>query len=589
MNGQIKKQNKDTAKPTKDFAEIFKRRLTVYSVIALIFMLCIILRLYQLSIYKHQMYLTLAATQRGHGQQLLASRGDILVSDLYSEKPYSVATNVNKNMVYIVPSAIGNAAQESKQLATILSLDPATVLAQMTQQTKSYVPIVHGLSDTQSTAVQQAAMPGVYLSPEGTRVYPENNFLSQVLGYVSFTNKSGDKKVGRYGLESFYQDKLVGKDGLLSPAVNGISGLVIGGENYQPAVNGSDLLLTIDRSIQYQVESILQKTVHEHGADSGTVIVADPKTGAILAMANYPDFDPNNYNTVTDQSVFSNSATMGNYEPGSTFKAITMSAGLDSNTVTPQTTYDDTGAVNIDGKVIKNAEGNGNGVQNMTQVIDKSLNTGAIFVENKMGNNIFAQYVKKFGFGQATNIDLAESTGQINNIQPTSPQINFDTASFGQGITVTPIQMVDAYMAIANKGVMMQPYVVDSIINSDGTAQKTQQKEISQPILASTAKEMTDMLIDDVENGFGKQAGVSGYYVAGKTGTAQVSVNGHYLDNDNIGSFIGFAPADDPKFVIAVIINHPRDVKFAEVTAAPAFHDIAAFMLNYYQIPPNRK
>ena len=590
----------DSHQSPKSFGSQFPRRVTVYAVACLVFGICVVGRLYQMTVLKHGLYVVLAQNQRGHSQQLLANRGDILISDLYSEKPYTVATNVQKNMVYVIPSAIVDANKVAAALAPILAMPVTDLYAKITTSTHNYIPLEHGLTDAQTQAIQQSNLPGIYLSPEGTRVYPEGTLLSSVLGFVSYTAQSGDQKVGRYGLEKYFQKDLAGTDGSLvtetSATVQGMSalhGIFSGGQQFTPPIDGSNLLLTIDRSIQHEAESVISQAVQKHGADSGSVIVADPKTGAILAMASVPNFDPNNYNTVTDQSTFLNAPTMENYEPGSTFKAITMASALDNGSVTPATTYTNTDEVNVNGAIIKNAEHTDIGQVNMTQVIDHSLNTGAIFVENQLGNDNFIKYVRKFGFGHPSEIDLTENIGDLSNIAKstpaTNPQVQFDTASFGQGITVTPIQMVQAYMAMANGGVMMRPYVVDSIIKPDGTSQKTKPVVNGQPISANAATEISAMLVDDVEHGYGKEAGVKGYYIGGKTGTAQVAVKGKYLPNDNIGSFIGYGPIEDPRFVIAVIVDHPRDVAFAETTADPAFHDIASFILNYYQIPPSRK
>jgi cell division protein FtsI/penicillin-binding protein 2 len=329
--------------------------------------------------------------------------------------------------------------------------------------------------------------------------------------------------------------------------------------------------------------------VTKNGADSGDIIVMNPKTGAILAIASYPDFDPNNYGKVTNPSVFNNQAVTGSYEPGSVFKALTMAAAIDEGKITPDTTYVDTGHVKVDNFDIKNAEGGARGVQTMTQVLDWSLNTGAIFAENQLGNPDFLKYIKAFGFGVPTGIELPETKGDLTGITKGNVEVNYDTASFGQGISVTPIQMVQAYGALANSGRMMRPYIIQSKIYPDGTIKNTQPAVVNQVISTSTANTVDAMLVDVVENGFGKKAGVPGYFVAGKTGTAQVVQNGKYIKDDNIGSFIGFAPVENPQFVMLVRVDHPRDASFAESTAVPPWGQLAQFILNYMQIPPTRQ
>jgi cell division protein FtsI/penicillin-binding protein 2 len=348
-----------------------------------------------------------------------------------------------------------------------------------------------------------------------------------------------------------------------------------------------DLILTVDKTIQFQVESVLKDMVTKNAADSGDIIVMNPKTGAILAIASYPDFDPNNYGKVADHSVFNNQAVTGTYEPGSTFKAITMAAALDEGKITPNTTYTDTGKVAVDNFIIKNAEGGARGVQTMTQVLDLSLNTGAIFAESQLGNPDFLKYVKAFGFGKPTEIELPETKGDISGLNG-NITVNYYTASFGQGISATPMQMIQAYGALANGGKMMRPFLVQSKIYSDGTVKNTQPQSLGQVVSSQTASTIDAMLVDVVENGFGKQAKVAGFYVAGKTGTAQVVQNGKYIANDNIGSFIGFAPVENPQFVMLVRVDHPRSASFAESTAVPPWGKLAQFILNYMQIPPTR-
>ncbi|MBU6447698.1 penicillin-binding protein 2 [Patescibacteria group bacterium] len=567
-----------------------KLRIGAYEAFLAVFTALIILRLFVISVGEHGYYAAQAQNIHGYYQKINPTRGSIYITDRFSSQPYPVATNTTKDLVYAVPNEITDPNSVATSLGAIIGADPMSIYQRLTGQNRTYVIIQKQLTDAQSKAINQAKLTGIYLDQEDTRIYPEGQFLSQVLGFMGYTSTSNADKIGIYGLEKYWSKKLSGTPGEISTQADKTGAWITGSQrDYIPEVDGTSLQLTIDRSIQYEAEQVLSKTVTEHGADSGVVIVADPKTGAILAMANFPSFDPNQYNKVTNPSVFLNQATMENYEPGSTMKGITLSAALDAGVVTPSTTYTDTGEVDIDGYKIKNAEGPPRGTVPMTTVIDQSLNTGAIFVEQKLGNQAFTDYVKKFGFGKPTNIDLQENVGDIGTIANNQPQINFYTASFGQGITCTPLQMLQAYMVMANGGVMMQPYVVAKQLLPDGTEVDTQPKDEGQIISGKAAALINGMLVDDVENGFGKKAGVPGYYIAGKTGTAQVAQNGKYLANDNIGSFVGYGPAEDPKFAMIVVINHPRDVSFAETTAAPAWGQIASFILNYYNIPTTRK
>jgi cell division protein FtsI/penicillin-binding protein 2 len=253
-----------------------------------------------------------------------------------------------------------------------------------------------------------------------------------------------------------------------------------------PAQDGESLILTIDKNIQYKAEEVLKNTVDKNLANSGCVVIADPKTGKILAMAGYPDFDPNKFNEVTDPAVFNNEATTGVYEPGSIFKPLTMAAAINEGKVTPDSTYVDEGQIKIDDKIIKNSEPKARGVQTMTQVLEESLNTGAIFAKDQIGNQKFLEYIKKFGFGQKTGIELMEKKGNLDNLKG-SINVNFATASFGQGITATPIQMIKAFSVFVNNGKMLRPYIVASKIFPDGKREDTKTQELDQVISPQTA------------------------------------------------------------------------------------------------------
>ncbi len=574
----------------KNNSDIFESRTVLLTVFLLLVFVVIAVKLFRLQIIHGGQAQAIADQQHSIYQRLLPSRGEISITDKFSPTGYPVATNIKHYLAYAVPQDIKNSQETAQSLASVLSLDPQDVLAKITQPDKKYVVIKQNLTDAEQAGVTALNLSGIYFDSQDARFYPENTLLSQVIGYVGYT-ASSTQKVGLYGLERYFQNQLSGTPGYVNEQA-GVGGSVIFGakNDIVPAQDGVNLVLTIDKSIQFEAESVLQQTVQQHGADSGSVIVINPKTGAILAMAGYPDFDPNQYNLVTNPSVFSNEPTVGNYEPGSTFKAITMAAAIDENKITPQTTYANTGSVKVDGFTIKNAEpGEFIGTETMAQVLDFSLNTGAIYAENEMNNADFLKYLKAFGFGQPTGITLPETAGDLSNLENGNIDVEYDTASFGQGITVTPIQLVQAYSAFVNGGKMMKPYIVQSQISSDGTAVNTQPQVAGQPISAQTANTVTAMLVDVVEHGYGTPAAIPGYYLAGKTGTAQVvGTDGKYDPTNNIGSFIGFGPVENPQFLMMVRIDHPRDVQFAESTAEPAWAQIARFILGYYNIPPTR-
>lgn len=431
---------------------------------------------------------------------------------------------------------------------------------------------------------------GIDFSENQFRFYPEANIGSNILGFVGYV---GDKQQGRYGLEGFFDNELAGSPGSIKTERDARGyPIIINDREYNNADDGSDLILTINRSIQLMACQKLNEAVIQHRADGGSVIILNPKSGAVLAMCSNPDYDGNNYRDVKDIKDFTNQTIFSQYEPGSIFKAITMAMALDQKKITPQTTYEDTGQVIISKYKIENSDHKANGIQNMTQVLEKSLNTGAIFAMRSIGPDLFSEYVKKFGFGEKTGIELeGENKGDIKNlVKKPVGELYAATASFGQGIAVTPIQMAAAFLALANNGVMMQPYIVKEIIRSDGSRIETKPKTIGSIISEKASAIIGGMMVNVVENGHGKKAGVKGYYVAGKTGTAQVPAkDGGYQAGAHIGSFAGFAPVDNPKFVMLVRIDQPRDVEWAESSAAPLFGQLAEYMLNYWQVAKERK
>ncbi|MBU0722329.1 penicillin-binding protein 2 [Patescibacteria group bacterium] len=431
---------------------------------------------------------------------------------------------------------------------------------------------------------------GIGFSENSFRFYPEANISSNILGFVGYV---GDKQQGRYGLEEFFDQELTGAPGSIKIERDAKGyPIIINDREYNKADDGSDLILTINRSIQFTACQKLNEAVSRHGADGGSIIILEPATGAVLAMCSNPDYNGNDFQNVKNIKVFTNPAIFSQYEPGSIFKAITMSMALDQEKITPRTTYNDTGQVIISKYKIENSDRKANGVQSMAQVLEKSLNTGAIFAMRSIGPDLFSEYVKKFGFGEKTGIELeGESKGDIKNlIKKPVGELYATTASFGQGIAVTPIQMAAAFLALANNGIMMQPYIVKEIIKSDGAKIETKPKAVGRIISEKASAIIGGMLVNVVENGHGKLAGVKGYYIAGKTGTAQVPAkNGGYQIGAHIGSFAGFAPANNPKFVMLVRIDQPRDVAWAESSAAPLFGELAEYMLNYWQIPKERQ
>ncbi len=533
----------------------------------------------------------MASDQHDVQTKLIPTRGQILVRDKSDGTLRVLATNRLSWQVYAVPKEMHDAVDTAHQLAQILGLPDVDVVTQITKDLNDpYEKIADDVDQDTVDKLKAAKLEGIGYVKSNARFYPESNMSGQLIGFVG--QDANGQPAGKYGIEASYNDLLAGSSGELL-AEKDASGrrIAVGLMDMKQATPGADIVLTIDPAIQYQACLTIQNAVRGHVADSGTIVIMQPYTGAVLAMCSFPDFDPAQYGKTRDIAVFNNPATFDPYEPGSIFKAFTLAAGLDAGKIGVNTTYDDKGFEKIDDFTIKNSDGKAHGTKTMTQVLEESLNTGTIFVERLLGREAFRKYLINFGFGRKTNVGLTpEAKGTIASMDK-SGEIYAATASFGQGITMTPIQLTAGYAALANGGLLMKPYIVDEIIYADGRREKTKPVEIGRPITQRTSRLISGMLVSVVENGHGKRAGVPGYWVAGKTGTAQVpKKNGLGYESDiTIGSFAGYAPASDPKFAMLIEIVHPRDVEWAESSAAPVFGDMAKFLLTYLEVPPERK
>jgi len=570
--------------------ESISKNFRIYTLVFLIVTIVaiVVLRLYFLQVVRFESFKALAKNQHNLSKILVPERGEIFLKD--KDGIYAAAVNKETKLVYVVSKEIENQQEVVSFLADALQMDRAELFEKTKNSEDMYELVKHRLSDEEIKKIQDAKLKGVHLADETFRYYPSAELAANVLGFVGW---NGDKALGQYGVEAYFEKELKGTEGNLEQNTDTAGRWIsIGERNLVSAKNGNNLVLTIDHIVQYETEKLLKSAIEKYDAEDGSIIVMDPQTGKILAMANYPTFNPNNYSQVDDMNVFRNLAVSEPYECGSVFKAITMAAAIDDGKVNPETTYVDTGAVTEAGYTIRNSDLKSNGRQTMTQVLEKSLNTGAIFAEKILGNQNFYDYVKRFGFGDTTGIGLSgESPGNIGNLKNLKSNIQYFTASFGQGITVTPIQLLSAYNAIANGGVLMRPQIVDKIIYSDGTEEEIKPMEVRQVISQQADGQISQMLRSVVVKGHGKMADVPGYQVAGKTGTAQVASTEKkgYEEGKKIGSFAGFAPMDNPRFSILVKMDNPKNVEWAESSAAPTFGELMKFLLEYYKIEPTEK
>jgi cell division protein FtsI/penicillin-binding protein 2 len=571
----------------KTYDKIIEFRIKLYFIIILCGAILILGRYFYLQVIDHQKLLASANAEHTFDKILKPQRGEIFIKDKFGEK-YAVAINKQLFTLYAIPAQIKDKKSTAKFLADILKIDQAELYNKLNSNSKSAYLVAKNINmDTISTILNKK-IDGVYDEENDVREYPLKNILAQTIGFVGFDEN--DNRVGRYGLEKYYNDILEGQEGkFVGEKTNEGTWLPFGKQEINAVKDGADLTLTIDYSIQIKSQQVLEETIKKWNAESGVVIVMDPNDGKILALAGYPSYDPNNFNQVKDFSLFLNGATQVGFEPGSIFKPFTMAMGLDLGLVTPDTQYEDTGALKFGGYTIKNYDGKAHGTQTMTGVLEKSLNTGAVFVEQKVGMDNFLKYTSIFKLNEKTGIDMLETNGSLANLNDRR-DINFATASFGQGVRLTPIEIIRGFSAIANGGFLIQPHLLDTIKHSTGVEEKTVWPKPQRILKDSTAHDLSAMLVNVVEHGFDK-AKIEGYSIAGKTGTAQIpDSNGRgYLPPDQmIHSFVGFAPAYDPKFLILMKIVRPKGINFASNSLTPYFRELTNFILQYMQIPPDR-
>jgi cell division protein FtsI (penicillin-binding protein 3) len=436
----------------------------------------------------------------------------------------------------------------------------------------------------EETAVRIAALHlgGLGFEMEPKRLYPNGAVGAQVLGFVN------DDGVGQYGVEGRYATELSGTPGRLVVARDPANReLALGLRTAVPAKNGDDLSLTIDLAVQNAVERELAAVVEREKAAGGAIVVLDPKDGAILAIASSPTYDPGRVASA-DAEALRNRAISWTYEPGSTMKAITVAAALDKGVVTPSTSYEDRGCAMIGGRTLCNAGFRSYGQTTITQILARSQNAGAVFVASKLGANDLNAYLNSFGFGQRTGVDLsAETTGIVRPLAEWYP-VDLGTISFGQGLSVTPLQLASAYAAIANGGTLYRPYVVASRRGADGE-HRTAPVAVRRVISEETSATLVTMLTTTVDTGIANAAAIKGYSVAGKTGTAQIpSDDGRYVDDAYISSFAGFVPAIDPRMVVVVVLERPQSKLLGTVPAMNTFKAIATDGLRYARVQPDR-
>ncbi|OGG31610.1 hypothetical protein A3A63_00060 [Candidatus Gottesmanbacteria bacterium RIFCSPLOWO2_01_FULL_46_9] len=554
------------------------RVLIGFSLIIVAFIV-ILFRLFYWQVYAGESLRLQASAQYYLEFTLPAARGDITASD-----GNPLVMNTPAYLVYAQPKFIKDTVQFAKLVSGPLGLDEKTVISELSEEGRIWEPLARKIDTETVDLLRLLKLEGLDFEPESKRYYPEASMAAHALGFVGSDQNGNDK--GYFGLEGYYDRELRGTDGhiQIEKDVRGAP-IVIGGEKRTGAENGRSLGLWIDRTIQRIAEKRLSEGIAKYGAKEGSVVIMDPKTGGILAMASIPSYDPLRYGSY-DKALYKNPVVAGSYEPGSTFKVLVMAAALNERAVQATTVMDETGPVQVGDYTIKTWNDEYHGAQTMMDVIAHSSNVGMVFVGKKLGREKFIKYIRSFGFGKPTDVDLEDEISPELRRDNEWGEIDLATASFGQGIAVTPLQMTRAVSVIANGGWLPEPRMVRKTIDAKGKVIEIKPKQGKRIISRQAAEITTEMMIHAVDNGEAKWAKPKGYRIAGKTGTAQIPVSGHYDNTKTIASFVGFAPADDPSFVMLVSLREPSTSQWGSETAAPLFFSIARDILLYKGIAP---
>lgn len=555
-----------------------------YIVVALfaVVALAIVARLIWIQVIDHGAHE--AAANRTWSVEINAPRGAIL-----DRNGFPLATSEDTWEVHVdrrVWARTGFEPNETaSRLAGLLRASEEAVLRRVrdTDGNDAFLAVV---AYETGAAIRREQLPGVYVIEDARRRYVEGPLAAQVVGIT------GRDEQGLAGLEYSLERTLRGEQGLLLFEQDGLGDPIpFGARAERPVRNGADVVTTLDRNIQRAMDRLLRRAVEKWDARGGAILVMHAETGDMLAIATLPTYDPSEIDFADDSfdpSLLRSTAATDVYEPGSVFKVVTIAAGLDLGLIEPETTFIDKGAVTIGDRVIRNYDLSFHGEQTMTQVLQRSLNTGTVWLAQQMGPRIFYEYIEKFGFGQPTDSGLpGESAGLLTtSADVTWSPVQFATTSFGQGVAVTPLQVVQAYMAIANGGELVRPRIVRAAI-SEGDVRDMEPEFKGRVISAETAATLAHMMQAVVDGVQDHPAQTPGWPVAGKSGTTDVLLDGQYSDQTSLASFAGFAPVDDPRIVVLVRIDRPRGETYGGIVAAPVFSDIVSRSLPYLGVPPS--
>ena len=551
----------------------------------------IIVRLFWLQVLNAQKYKALANNEQMKQYEIPASRGLIYVMN--GNKTSKLVMNETVYTLFIDPQEY-NKNKKDEIISTLKQVAGGNLVAgfeKLFDKDNRYQVLGKKLSRTQAEKIKDKKYSGIGFTPETRRVYPEGALASQILGFV---NSSG----GNYGIEASFNKQLTGKNGTLKTTTDVFgNSLMIGSNDVDiPAQNGENILLSIDRNIQAKTEKVLKTKMSEFGIKNGSAVIVDPSNGKVLAMANYPTYDPANYGAVKNAGDFNNNVTMMPYENGSVIKALTMAMGINEGVASADGTYYNADKVKIEDRTIKNAVLGHTGQITFQTAINYSLNTGMVEIAKRLGNGtinktardkMYEYYHDRFGLGKETGIEVSESTGIV--ISPDKAEgnaVRYSNMSFGQGMDTTMIQTATAFSSIVNGGILYQPSLIAGTVDSNGNIKKKDNVvRNSNSVSSDSSRQMRDILVK-ARKSVNPPKDLPGYRIGGKTGTSETLVNGKYVENQTIGSYVGFGGNNSPKFVIMVSVwSEGKNVQ-GNIHAQPIFTEISNWLLNYLNVKP---
>ena len=542
-------------------------------------------RLFQLQVIKGSYFNDLAGSQYSASRLYgMYDRGTIFLDDR-SGRQLTIAGLSSGYTLAINPKLIINPTELYDKLVMLIpELDKDTFIAKASDTDDPYEEILHKLNESIVNKLKILQLKGVLLVKERWRSYPGESLAAEVLGFVGWQD---NVLSGRYRVEKYY-DNILSREP--SNVYQNFFSQIFSGATFNGVVSKGDVVLTIEPKVQALVESKAMALIEKWGAKKAGILVLDPKNGDIIAMALSPTFNPNKYGEVSDIGVFKNSFVEDVFEMGSIMKPITMASAIDAGVINNSTTYVDNGFVELDGRRIENFDSKGRGRVDMQEVLNQSLNTGAVFAALMLGPERFREYMYRFGFQDKTGIDLpGEGANLVNNLE-SQKKIEIATASFGQGIAVTPIAIARALAALGNGGFLIKPRIVKRITTELGYSDKLRVTEQGRAISGKTSEEITHMLVKVVDEALlGGKIKMDHYSIAAKTGTAQIaSPDGGYYTDRYLHSFFAYFPAYNPQFLVFIFLREPNNVRYASETLTLPFRDIAEYLLNYYEVLPDR-